>query len=80
MVVVSVHQITMFAFPSLVIWQGNGITQITGLSHLSALVSLDLSGNRLSKITDLGTLTALRHLALYANQLTSLSGKLSNIP
>lgn len=61
--------------PPLVVWQGNGITQVTGLSHLSGLLSLDLSSNRLSRITDVHNLTALRHLALYANQLTSLSGK-----
>ena len=50
------------------------MTQVGGLSHLSALLSLNLSGNRLCKITDLSSLTTLRHLALYANQLTSLSG------
>ena len=60
----------------LVVWQGNSITQVSGLSHLSALLSLNLSRNRLCKLTDLHNLTTLRHLTLHANQLTSLSGVL----
>ncbi len=54
--------------------QGNSIAHMDGLSHLSALLSLDLSCNRILKVTHQSSLTLLRHLALHGNQITSLAG------
>lgn len=55
--------------------QGNSIAHVDGLSHLSALLSLDLSCNRIMKVTHLSSLTLLRHLAVHGNQITSLAGE-----
>ncbi len=54
--------------------QDNGITQTDGLSHLTALLSLDLGCNRILKVTHMSNLTMLRHLAVHDNQITSLAG------
>ena len=45
-----------------------------GLTHLSVLLSLNLSNNRIVKIAAMSSLTMLRHLSLHGNQITSLTG------
>lgn len=54
--------------------QSNCITHMDGLSHLSVLLSLNLSNNRIVKIAAMSSLTMLRHLSLHGNQITSLTG------